>query len=98
MAEDSDGNRVPTFAIFVTIMFLVTVPFVTASGTGVTIESDSVNLTNFQTTNDSFFELEFNLSSIDDSGGSTYVGQVNFETTAIDGTVILNSSIKRMKY
>ena len=93
MAEDSDGNRVPTFAIFVTIMFLVTVPFVTASGTGVTIESDSVNLTNFQTTNDSFFELEFNLSSIDDSGGSTYVGQVNFETTAIDGTVILNSSI-----
>ena len=69
MAEDSDGNRVPSFAIFVSIMFLVTVPFVTASGTGVTIESDSINLADFQSTNDSFFELEFNLSSIDYSGG-----------------------------
>ena len=86
MAGDCNRNYVTFFAIFVTFLFLFNTPLVSASGSGVTIESESINLVDFQTTDEAYFELEFNLSSTDEGTGVNYVGQVYFEASAIDGT------------
>ena len=93
MAGDCNRNYVTFFAIFVTFLFLFNAPLVSASGSGVTIESESINLVDFQTTDEAYFELEFNISSIDEGTGENYVGQVYFEAAAIDGSVLINSSI-----
>ena len=93
MAGDCNRNYVTFFAIFVTFLFLFNAPLVSASGSGVTIESESINLVDFQTTDEAYFELEFNLSSTDEVTGVNYVGQVYFEAAAIDGSVLINSSI-----
>ena len=93
MAGGCNRNYVTFFAIFVTFLFLFNAPLVSASGSGVTIESESINLVDFQTTDEAYFELEFNLSSTDEVTGVNYVGQVYFEAAAIDGSVLINSSI-----
>ena len=93
MAGDCNRNYVTIFAIFVTFLFLFSAPVASASGGGVTIESESINLVDFQTTDESYFELEFNLSSTDEGLGVNYVGQVYFEASAIDGSILTNSSI-----
>ena len=81
------------FSLFCDFFILFNAPVASASGGGVTIESESINLVDFETTDESYFELEFNLSSTDEGLGVNYVGQVYFEASAIDGTVIINSSI-----
>ena len=57
MAGDCNRNYVTFFAIFVTFLFLFNTPLVSASGSGVTIESESINLVDFQTTDEAYFEL-----------------------------------------
>ena len=88
MAGESNSIRVAILTIILTSFLLLPTPFVSANQSGVTIEGNSINLDNFQTTDDSFFNLEFNLSATDDGMGQNYVGQLFTETSLIDGTII----------
>ena len=93
MAGESNSIRVAILTIILTSFLLLPTPTVSANQSGVTIEGNSINLDNFQTTDDSFFDLEFNLSATDDGMGQNYVGQIYTETSLIDGTILSNTSI-----
>ena len=93
MAGESNSFRVAILTTIVAFLFLLPIPFVTATQSGVTIDGNSINLDNFQTTDDSFYNLEFNLTATDEGLGQNFVGQIYIETSAIDGTVISNTSI-----
>ncbi len=93
MAGESNSIRVAILTIILTSFLLLPTPIVSANQSGVTIEGNSINLDNFQTTDDSFFNLEFNLSATDDGMGQNHVGQLYTETSLIDGTILSNTSI-----
>ena len=93
MAGESNSIRVAILTIILTSFLLLPTPIAYANQSGVTIEGNSINLDNFQTTDDSFFNLEFNLSATDDGMGQNYVGQIYAETSLIDGTILSNTSI-----
>ena len=76
MAGESNSIRVAILTIILTSFLLLPTPIVSANQSGVTIEGNSINLDNFQTTDDSFFNLEFNLSATDDGMGQNHVGQL----------------------
>ena len=69
MAGESNSIRVAILTIILTSFLLLPTPIAYANQSGVTIEGNSINLDNFQTTDDSFFNLEFNLSATDDGMG-----------------------------
>lgn len=92
MAEGPSGSNVTTFAIFVTVLLLFSTPAVSATNNGVTIIENSINLSDFQTIEDDYYELKFNLSAVDQGTSNIYVGQVIVETALMDGTVLTNSS------
>ena len=93
MADESNSFRVATFCFILTLLFLFPLPHAVADQSGVTIESDSINLSDFQTTDDDYYNLEFNLSTTNDGLGQNFIGQIHIETSAIDGTVLSNITL-----
>ena len=93
MADESNSFRVATFCFILTLLFLFPLPHAVANQSGVTIESDSINLSDFQTTDDDYYNLEFNLSTTNDGLGQNFIGQIHIETSAIDGTVLSNITV-----
>ena len=93
MADESNSFRVATFCFILTLLFLFPLPHAVADQSGVTIESDSINLSDFQTTDDDYYNLEFNLSTTNDGLGQNFIGQIHIETSAIDGTVLSNITV-----
>ena len=93
MADESNSFRVATFCFILTLLFLFPLPHAVADQSGVTIESDSINLSDFQTTDDDYYNLEFNLSATNDGLGQNFIGQIHIETSAIDGTVLSNITV-----
>ena len=93
MAGESSSIRVTILTIVITSFLLLPTPVVSANQSGVTIEGDSINLDDFQTTDVSYFDLQFNLSATNDGMGQNFIGQIYIETSAIDGTILSNSSI-----
>ena len=80
MAGESNSFRVAILTTIVAFLFLLPIPFVTATQSGATIDGNSINLDNFQTTDDSFYNLEFNLTATDEGLGQNFVGQIYIET------------------
>ena len=93
MADECNSFRVATFCFILTLLFLFPLPHAVADQSGVTIESDSINLSDFQTTDDDYYNLEFNLSATNDGLGQNFIGQIHIETSAIDGTVLSNITV-----
>ena len=93
MAGESNSFRVAILTTVLAFLFVLPTPFVAATQSGVTIDANSINLENFQTTDESFYDLEFNLTATDEGSGQNFVGQIYIETSAIDGTVMSNTSI-----
>ena len=93
MADESNSFRVATFCFILTLLFLFPLPHAVADQSGVTIESDSINLSDFQTTDYDYYNLEFNLSTTNDGLGQNFIGQIHIETSAIDGTVLSNITL-----
>lgn len=93
MADESNSFRVATFCFILTLLFLFPLPHAVANQSGVTIESDSINLSDFQTTDDDYYNLEFNLTATNDGLGQNFIGQIHIETSAIDGTVLSNITV-----
>ena len=93
MAGESNSIRVAILTTILTSLLLLPTPIVSANQSGVTIEGDSINLYDFQTMDESYFNLQFNLSATNDGMGENYVGQIYTETSAIDGTILSNTSI-----
>ena len=93
MAGESNCVRVAVLTIMVAFFFIIPTPQVAATQSGVTIDGNSINLENFETTDNSYYNLEFNLTATNQGSGQNFVGQIHFETSAIDGTLLSNSSI-----
>ena len=93
MAGESNSIRVAILTIILTSFLLLPTPIVSANQDGVTIDGSTINLDDFQTTDDSYFNLQFNLSATNDGMGQNYVGQIYTEASAIDGTILSNASI-----
>ncbi|MEC7097418.1 MAG: hypothetical protein VXW70_04370, partial [Candidatus Thermoplasmatota archaeon] len=93
MADGSDRNSIAIFAALLTLMLVCAIPIVSATEPGVSIVEDSINTTDFETFEEDFFELAFNLSSINQGNSDTYSGQVFVETSSIDGTILTNNTI-----
>ncbi|MEC7256061.1 MAG: hypothetical protein VXV76_05570 [Candidatus Thermoplasmatota archaeon] len=93
MADGPDRNSIAIFAALLTLMLVCAIPMVSATEPGVSIVEDSINTTDFETFEEDFFELAFNLSSINQGNSDTYSGQVFVETSSIDGTILTNNTI-----
>ena len=93
MAGESNCVRVAVLTIMVAFFFIIPTPQVAATQSGVTIDGNSINLENFETTANFYYNLEFNLTATNQGSGQNFVGQIHFETSAIDGTLLSNSSI-----
>ena len=93
MADGPDRNSIAIFAALLTLMLVCAIPMVSATGPGVSIVEDSINTTDFETFEEDFLELAFNLSSINQGNSDTYSGQVFVETSSIDGTILTNNTI-----
>jgi len=61
MAGDSNTVFPKISVIFVLTLLLLNLPTAAASGNGVLINNSTINLTDFQSTNDSYFTLEFDV-------------------------------------
>ena len=92
MADGVNRNGNVIFAILVTFCLLSLTPSVSANGDGVVIVEDSINITDFQTIEDSFVELRFNLTSVDDGNLDNFVGNVFVETLSIEGIILTNTT------
>ena len=93
MAGDSD-TVFPKFSVLVVLaILLVNLPTVAAGGNGVLISNSTVNLTDFQATNDSYFVIEFDLDSFGQSSSGYYEGSIYFEMQSLDGLLLSNQSI-----
>ncbi len=90
-----DSNTVfPKFSVLVVLaILLVNLPTVAASGNGVLISNSTINLTDFQATNDSYFVIEFDLDSYGQSSSGYYEGSIYYEMQKLDGLVLSNQSI-----
>ena len=90
-----DSNTVfPKFSvIFVITLLLLNLPTVAASGNGVLINDSTINLTDFQATNDSYFVLEFDLDSFGVSSTGYFEGAIHYEMQKMDGSVLSNQSV-----
>ena len=84
MAEGVNSNGNVIFAILVTFCLLSLTPSVSANSDGVVIVEDSINITDFQTIEESYVELRFNLTSVDDGNLDNFVGNVFVETLSIE--------------
>ena len=93
MADGPDRNSIAIFAALLTLMLVCAMPMVSATGPGVSIVEDSINTTDFETFEEDFLELAFNLSSTNQGNSDTYSGQVFIETSLIDGTILTNNTI-----
>ena len=93
MADGPDRNFIAIFGALLTLMLVCAIPMVSATSPGVTIVEDSINTIDFQTFEEDFFELAFNLSSANQGNSDTNSGQVFVETSLIDGTILTNNSI-----
>ena len=93
MADESNSFRVAIFSFVVTLLFLFPLPHAAANQSGVTIDSQSINLSDFQTTADDYYDLEFNITATNDGLGQNFVGQIHIETSAIDGTLLSNTTL-----
>ena len=93
MADGPDRNSTAIFAALLTLMLVCAIPMVSATGPGVSIVEDSINTTDFETFEEDFLELAFNLSSTNQGNSDTYIGQVFIETSSIDGTTLTNNTI-----
>ena len=93
MADGPDRNSIAIFAALLTLMLVCAIPMVSATGPGVSIVEDSINTTDFETFEEDFLELAFNLSSTNQGNSDTYSGQVFIETSLIDGTILTNNTI-----
>ncbi len=93
MADGPDRNFIAIFGALLTLMLVCAIPMVSATSPGVTIVEDSINTIDFQTFEEDFFELAFNLSSVNQGNSDTNSGQVFVETSLIDGTILTNNSI-----
>ena len=93
MADESNSFRVAIFSFVVTLLFLFPLPNAAANQSGVTIDSQSINLSDFQTTADDYYDLEFNITATNDGLGQNFVGQIHIETSAIDGTLLSNTTL-----
>ena len=85
-----DSNTVfPKFSvIFVLSLLLLNLPTAAASGNGALINDSTINLTDFQTTNDSYFVLEFDLDAFGHSSTGYYEGTIYYEMEKMDGSVL----------
>ena len=92
MADGVNRNGNVIFAILVTFCLLSLTPSVSANGDGVVIVDDSINITDFQTIEDSYVELRFNLTSVDDDNLDNFVGNVFVETLSIEGIILTNTT------
>ena len=92
MADGVNRNGNVIFAILVTFCLLSLTPSVSANGDGVVIVDDSINITDFQTIEDSYVELRFNLTSVDDGNLDNFVGNVFVETRSIEGIILTNTT------
>ena len=92
MADGGSSVGSVSFAIIVTFCLISLSSFVSASGDGVVIADDSINIGDFQTTDNSYIELTFNLTSNDYGNLNNYVGQVYIETLSIEGVLLSNIS------
>ena len=92
MADGGSSNGNVCFAIIVTFCLVYISPLVSASGDGVVIAEDSINISDFQATDDSYIELIFNLTSDDYGNSNNYVGQVHIETLSFEGALLTNFS------
>ncbi|DAC57041.1 MAG TPA: hypothetical protein HA354_06085 [Candidatus Poseidoniaceae archaeon] len=92
MADGGSSIGGVTFAIIVTFCLISLSSFVSASGDGVVIADDSINISDFQTTDDSYVELMFNLTSNDYGNSNNYIGEVYVETLSIEGVLLTNIS------
>ncbi len=88
MADGPDRNFIAIFGALLTLMLVCAIPMVSATSPGVTIVEDSINTIDFQTFEEDFFELAFNLSSANQGNSDTNSGQVFVETSLIDGTIL----------
>ena len=92
MADGVNSNGNVIFAILVTFCLLSLTPSVSANSDGVVIVEDSINITDFQTIEDSYVELRFNLTSVDDGNLDNFVGNVFVETLSIEGIILTNTT------
>ena len=93
MAGDSNTVFPKISVIFVLTLLLLNLPTVAASGNGVLINNSTVNLADFQSTNDSYFVLEFDVDAFGQSSTGYYEGEIHYEMQKIDGSVLSNQSI-----
>ena len=85
MAGDSNTGF-PKFAVtFVLSLLLLNLPTVAATGNGVLINDSTINLTDFQATNDSYFVLEFDLDAFGVSSTGYFEGSIHYEMEKMDG-------------
>ena len=93
MAGEGDSKGITFIAVVITSLLLSSLPTVSATDEGVTIDLDSVNLVDFFATNESYFELEFNLSASSTPSPTTFYVQIHVNTSTIDGNLITSNSI-----
>lgn len=90
-----DSNTVfPKFSvIFVLSLLLLNLPTAAASGNGALINDSTINLTDFQATNDSYFVLEFDLDAFGHSSTGYYEGTIYYAMEKMGGSVLSNQSV-----
>lgn len=93
MAGDSNTVFPKVSVIFVLTLLLLNLPTAAASGNGVLINNSTINLTDFQSTNDSYFSLEFDIDAFGQSSTGYYEGTIHYEMQKIDGSVLSNQSV-----
>ena len=93
MADENNSLRVAIFTTIVAVLFIFPIPSASASQSGATIDGNSINLENFQSIDESFYNLGFNLTATDGELGENFVGLIHIETSAIDGSVLYNTSL-----
>lgn len=80
---------------FILLLVMIFVPIVqptSADNNGVSVEMESVNIDDYQQTNESYFVLEFDLIATDGSTGETYSGVMYFELENEAGVITYNQS------
>ena len=87
------GTKFSGFSI-IFLLFLMSIyaPMAKASSDGVLIDESTINLVDFNTTENDYIELEFLITATGTSQSGSFSGEVYFETKQINGVIISNNS------